>query len=139
MLSLNKALVKTKFEHDLCDAAFDNLNVKNRLRFNNFAYSIRELTRHILYRLAPDVDIKCCSWYKPTKNENGKVVITRADNALPNYVVMKPWSAANIPMGTSSPAACRIADSAIRRSGFARRHRPPWMRRAPSEQPPTAR
>lgn len=28
MLSLNKALVKTKFEHDLCDAAFDNLNVK---------------------------------------------------------------------------------------------------------------
>ncbi len=85
MLSLNKALVKTKFEHDLCDAAFDNLNVKNRLRFNNFAYSIRELTRHILYRLAPDVDIKCCSWYKPTKNENGKVVITRADRI--NYAI----------------------------------------------------
>ena len=85
MLSLNKALVKTKFEHDLCDAAFDNLNVKNRLRFNNFAYSIRVLTRHILYRLAPDVDIKCCSWYKPTKNENGKVVITRADRI--NYAI----------------------------------------------------
>lgn len=85
MLSLNKALVKTKFEHDLCDAAFDNLKVKNRLRFNNFAYSIRELTRHILYRLAPDVDIKCCSWYKPTKNENGKVVITRADRI--NYAI----------------------------------------------------
>lgn len=85
MLSLNKTLVKTKFEHDLCDAAFDNLNVKNRLRFNNFAYSIRELTRHILYRLAPDVDIKCCSWYKPTKNENGKVVITRADRI--NYAI----------------------------------------------------
>lgn len=57
------------FEHDLFDAALYNLNdVHNKLRFNNFAYSLRELTRHILARLAPDlICIKysmvyaCCS------------------------------------------------------------------------------
>lgn len=67
MLSLNKALVKTKFEHDLCDAAFDNLQTKSKLRSNNFAYSIRELSRHILHRLAPSDDVQRCSWYKPKK------------------------------------------------------------------------
>lgn len=53
MLSINKTLIKTQFEQELCEAAFDNLQTKSKLRFNNFAYSIRELSRHILHRLAP--------------------------------------------------------------------------------------
>ena len=43
MLSINKTLIKTQFEQELCEAAFDNLRTKSKLRFNNFAYSIREL------------------------------------------------------------------------------------------------
>lgn len=79
MLSINKTLIKTQFEQELCEAAFDNLQTKSKLRFNNFAYSIRELSRHILHRLAPSNDVQRCSWYKPTKNEKGVIVITRAD------------------------------------------------------------
>lgn len=86
MISLDKTLLNTQFEKELCDAAFDNLNIKNKLRFNNFAYSIRELSRHILHRLAPDEDIKMCSWYKPTKkNKNGDIIISRADRM--NYAI----------------------------------------------------
>lgn len=85
MISLNEALLNTSFEKELCIAAFDNLKVVNKLRFNNFAYSIRELSRHILYRLAPDKDIKLCTWYKPSKNKNGDIVISRADRI--NYAI----------------------------------------------------
>lgn len=85
MLSINKTLIKTSFEQELCEAAFDNLQTKSKLRFNNFAYSIRELSRHILHRLAPSDDVQRCSWYKPTKNEKGVIVITRADRI--NYAI----------------------------------------------------
>ena len=85
MISLNEALLKTSFEKELCIAAFDNLKAVNKLRFNNFAYSIRELSRHILYRLAPDKDIKLCTWYKPSKNKYGDFVISRADRI--NYAI----------------------------------------------------
>lgn len=57
--------LKIEFEKQLCEAAFTNLIDKsNKLRFNNFAYSIRELTRHILKRLAPDKEVLHSSWYK---------------------------------------------------------------------------
>lgn len=85
MLSINKTLIKTSFEQELCEAAFDNLQTKSKLRFNNFAYSIRELSRHILHRLAPSNDVQRCSWYKQTKNEKGVIVITRADRI--NYAI----------------------------------------------------
>ena len=85
MLSINKTLIKTQFEQELCEAAFYNLQTKSKLRFNNFAYSIRELSRHILHRLAPSNDVQRCSWYKPTKNEKGVIVITRADRI--NYAI----------------------------------------------------
>ncbi|MBK8625434.1 MAG: hypothetical protein IPN86_07690 [Saprospiraceae bacterium] len=39
----------------LFDAAIDNLNAsENKLCYNNFAYSMRELSRHILKDLSPD-------------------------------------------------------------------------------------
>ena len=41
----------------------------NPLRFNNFAYSVRETARHILKRLAPDEEVLRCQW---NKNETGK-------------------------------------------------------------------
>lgn len=68
---LNKIrkLLNSKFEKDLFEASLKNLEDKsNKLRFNNFSYSIRELLRHILHNLAPDNEIISCSWYK---NETG--------------------------------------------------------------------
>jgi len=53
------------FEKELLQAALGNLeNASNPLRFNNFAYAMRELVRHILARLAPDEEVLKCSWYK---------------------------------------------------------------------------
>jgi hypothetical protein len=57
------------FELDLYEAAARNLTDEgNKLRFNNFAYAIRELSRHILYRLAPDSEVLQCGWYKNVTN-----------------------------------------------------------------------
>ncbi len=54
------------FEHNLFEASLHNLDdSSNKLRFNNFAYSIRELTRHILARLAPDQNVINTTWYRP--------------------------------------------------------------------------
>lgn len=54
------------FEHNLFEASLHNLDdSSNKLRFNNFAYSIRELTRHILARLAPDKNVINTTWYRP--------------------------------------------------------------------------
>jgi len=60
-----RTILKTDFEKNLLDSSIDNLNDKgNKLRFNNFAYSIRELSRNILHSLSPDDDVRNCSWYK---------------------------------------------------------------------------
>jgi hypothetical protein len=65
--------LKTEFELKLWHAALANQNdFKNPLRLNNFSYAIRELTRHILKRLAPDDDVLKCSWYEnETQINNG--------------------------------------------------------------------
>jgi hypothetical protein len=42
-----KELLTTDFESELFSASIASLNdTANKLRFNNFAYSIRELSRH---------------------------------------------------------------------------------------------
>lgn len=73
MIETIKTELKSEFENQLFDACIQNLeDTKNPLRLNNFAYSMRELTRHILKRLAPDDNVLKCSWYKnETENENG--------------------------------------------------------------------
>lgn len=73
------SFLETDFEKQLFDAAMYNLcDTNNKLRFNNFAYSMRELTRHFLKRLAPDEDIKTTPWYKPfLKPDTKKEIITR--------------------------------------------------------------
>lgn len=72
-----ESLVSNDFEKKLLHACFKNLQNENELRFNNFAYSIRELSRHFLKTLSPDNDVKKCVWYKnETKDIN---VISRGE------------------------------------------------------------
>lgn len=63
------------FEKELLDAAFVNLLTPNSLRLNNFSYALRELTRHLLHRLAPSDELKRCAWFKP--DPTSKTGITR--------------------------------------------------------------
>lgn len=59
-----KMHLATEFENSLFDASVANLKeVNNPLRLNNFAYSMRELTRHFLYRLAPDDEVLQAPWF----------------------------------------------------------------------------
>jgi len=52
------------FERELFSAALRNLHdASNPLRLNNFAFSVRELMRHVLHRLAPDENVLRCPWY----------------------------------------------------------------------------
>lgn len=58
------------FERGLFLAAINNLSDKgNPLRFNNFAYCMREIVTLILAKYSSDEDILNCHWYK---NETGK-------------------------------------------------------------------
>lgn len=57
--------LSTDFEKALLNASVAYLqNETDPLRFNSFAYSMRELYRHVLTRLAPDEKIKECAWFK---------------------------------------------------------------------------
>lgn len=58
------------FEKELLDSAFVNLLTPNPLRLNNFAYALRELTRHVLHRLAPDDELQQCQWFFPDKTSS---------------------------------------------------------------------
>ncbi|WP_345086876.1 hypothetical protein [Flavobacterium cheonhonense] len=67
-----KKILTSQFEIDLFEASLASLNDKtNKLRYNNFAYSIRELSRHFLYSLSPEEKVKKCVWYK-TVTTDGK-------------------------------------------------------------------
>lgn len=68
------------FEKDLYQAALNNLSDKgNPLRFNNFAYTMREIITLILSRYSSDEDILKCGWYiNETDSDNG---VTRAQRA----------------------------------------------------------
>jgi hypothetical protein len=78
----------TEIEKELCDgfekhlfaAAQKNLADKsNPLRLNNYSYAMRELTRLVLHRLAPDENVIQCSWYKNETDKEGR--ITRKQRA----------------------------------------------------------
>jgi len=54
----------TQFEKDVFEAGLLSLDqLTNPLRLNHFATTLRELSRMVLVRLAPDPDIKACAWY----------------------------------------------------------------------------
>jgi hypothetical protein len=74
-----KARLTTDFHRDVFAAVIKSFEqYDNPLRVNNFATGLRELTRLVLEYYAPEKSIKASPWYVEEKNENGKVVITRA-------------------------------------------------------------
>lgn len=81
-----KTLTTNDFEKQLLEATLNNLLAKgNKLRFNNFSYGIRELTRHILGSLAPEEEIEKCCWYPIDSKQKGK--FTRAERI--KYIIQK--------------------------------------------------
>lgn len=68
------------FEQELFLASLNNLSDKgNPLRFNNFAYCMREIITLILAKYSSDEDILNCCWYKnETDKDSG---VTRAQRA----------------------------------------------------------
>ena len=83
MIEKIKKILKSQFEIELFDSALRNLeDEENKLRYNNFAYSVRELSRHFLHSLSPENNVKSCSWYetltdddKPTRAQRIKYAI----------------------------------------------------------------
>lgn len=74
--------LNSDFEKRLLKSIFRNLSDSdNELRFNNFSYSLRELSRHILQRLAPDENLLKCSWYENQINDK-KYGITRSQRII---------------------------------------------------------
>lgn len=64
------AVLKEGFEKELFEAALYNLrDTNNKLRYNNFAYAMRELLRNFLHRHAPDDCVKNCEWYLRDSSE----------------------------------------------------------------------
>lgn len=73
LITAIKTHLANQFEHDLLDAAIANLkDTGNVLRLNNFAYSMRELTRHFLHRLSPDSEVLKAPWFKPEIKDKPK-------------------------------------------------------------------
>jgi len=72
ILDIEKYL-ETEFEKALFKASVSYLCSENDpLRFNSFAYSMRELYRHILSRLSPEEEIVKCKWFKIQDSNEGK-------------------------------------------------------------------
>lgn len=59
------------FEQELFLAAIANVDdTSNKLRLNNFAYSMRELIRVVLERLAPDAEVVNAPWFNPNDKDH---------------------------------------------------------------------
>lgn len=71
-----------QFERCLYEAAMFNLeDRRNRLRFHNFAFAMRELVGHTLKRLAPDAEVKKCIWWQQ-KAEGVVPEVTRVERCV---------------------------------------------------------
>lgn len=72
------------FERNLFLASLNNLSDKgNPLRFNNFAYCMREIITIILQRHSSDQDIPNCCWYKnETDKEKGITRVQRVKYSI---------------------------------------------------------
>lgn len=90
-----KKILISPFEIDLFDASLASLNDKtNKLRYNNFAYSIRELSRHFLYSLSPELSIKKCGWYKTETTDDKPTRGQRIKYAIQGGItdeILKKW------------------------------------------------
>ncbi len=67
------SFLNSQFEKKLFKAAIYNLNAEyHPLTFNNFAYAMREVIRHMLHRVAPENEIRKCSWFSAdSTSKNG--------------------------------------------------------------------
>lgn len=87
--------VKTRFEKKLLNASLKNLSDNsNKFHFNNFAYGIRELSRHVLDGLAPLKEVEACPWYKNITGKKGQLsrserIKYAIQGGLPDKVVSK--------------------------------------------------
>lgn len=71
------AQLSSEFQKKLLAASIKSLeDTSNPLSFNNFCAGYRELVRHVLSDLAPDAEIKACTWYVP--DTTSRTGITRA-------------------------------------------------------------
>ncbi|MDM1757586.1 hypothetical protein HX127_08370 [Acinetobacter sp. 256-1] len=69
------SFLKDGFERNLFQAAIRNLSAEyHSLTFNNFAYAMRELIRHLLHRSAPDDEIRQCSWFQPDSTSKSGII-----------------------------------------------------------------
>ncbi|MGZ8165398.1 MAG: pPIWI-associating nuclease domain-containing protein [Methylobacter sp.] len=69
------AHLEGEFEKCIYTAALRNFcDMENPIRFNNFAFVIRELLTQVVDRLAPDRDVKLAKWYV---KESDKYEVTR--------------------------------------------------------------
>ena len=96
--------LETDFEYELLHASLRNYcSHGNPLRFNNFAFAIRELINHVLKRLAPNDRVMASPWF--TKNKNNATV-TRKQQA--KYIAQK-----HIPDQLLDDAAIESLDDGI--------------------------
>lgn len=90
-----KKILTSQFELELFDAALYCLNdTTNRLRYNNFAYSIRELSRHFLHNLSPESNVKKCSWFKVETKDGKPTRAQRIKYAIQGGIsdeILKDW------------------------------------------------
>jgi hypothetical protein len=73
--ALTKRLIDDFSRTVLRGAFYVAQDADNPIRGNLFASAIREAFTHMLHKLAPDEEVKQCSWFKP-ESENGR--LTRA-------------------------------------------------------------
>lgn len=65
-------ILDPNFEQALYFASLACLDDRgSKLRYNNFAYSLRELSRHFLHRIAPNENVERCSWFEQVPNTKG--------------------------------------------------------------------
>ena len=58
------------FDIKVLEAAFRNLDdTTNPIRFNNFAYVLRELVNRVIDRLAPNKEVIESKWWKPSPDD----------------------------------------------------------------------
>lgn len=66
------AHMETRFELELFESALRNYcSYGNPIRFNNFAFVMRELLKHVLKRRAPEELVIQCDWFRPDPNNDG--------------------------------------------------------------------
>lgn len=58
------------FDIQILEAAFRNLDdISNPIKFNNFAYVLRELVNRVIDQLAPNKEVIAAKWWQPSADD----------------------------------------------------------------------